>query len=198
MFCPFKCIINLTEEMATKKTKKKKLDPIPKINRRLFRLWSEAVRENAGHQCEYCHIKRGDINENGKKTKIDSHHFYSRDIKNCPLKWDIRNGIAVCPTHHKFSGDFSAHRTSIIFYEWIRTNYPDNYKFVIDNYTIRVDLHSREILAAIENHLKNKEPLDLEKLLKIDADVQTKKAEKTLDKGSLFDDTNEDTDLLNL
>jgi hypothetical protein len=184
--------------MATKKTKKKKLDPIPKINRRLFRLWSEAIRENAGHQCEYCHAKRGDAGENGKKiNKIDSHHFYSRDVKDCPLKWDIRNGIAVCPSCHKF-GNIAFHKNPLVCYEWLRNNQPEKHRFVLENHSVRVDLHNRSVLAQIEIHLKNKEPLDLDKLIKIDLDEKAKKAEKELEKGSLFEDPNEDMDLLSL
>ena len=180
--------INLTGKMATKKTKKKKLDTIPKINRRLFRLWSEAVRGTAGHRCEYCGIKRGDINKNDKKTKIDAHHFYSRNIKDCPLKWDIRNGIAVCPICHKF-GELAFHRNPIVCYDWLKQNQPDKYQFVMENHSVRVNLQNRKVLEQIEHHLKEQEPLDLDKLLEINAEEKAKKVEKDLDKGSLFEET---------
>jgi len=172
--------------MATKKNSKKKLDPIPKINRRLFKLWSEAVRENAGHQCEYCGIKRGDINKNSKKTKIDAHHFYSRNISDCPLKFDIRNGIAVCPICHKF-GELAFHRNPIVCYEWLKAKQPDKHKFVLENHSVRVNLHNRKVLERIELHLKNKEPLDIDKLLEIDQKEKAKKAELHIEKGSLFE-----------
>jgi len=169
-----------------KKKKKKKLDPIPKINRRLFRLWSEAVRERAGHKCEYCGIEKGAINVNGKKTKIDAHHFLSRDIHNCPLKFEILNGVAACPFCHKW-GIPSFHRDPITTITWLIENHPERYSFVLNNSYIRVNLRNRKILAEIEKSLRNKESLDLEKLKEIDEASPPKPKMG----GSLFDD--EDT-----
>ena len=147
--------------------KKKKLDSVPKINRRLFKLWSEAVRGKNMFKCEYCGIERGTINENGKPVKIDAHHLMNRDITDCPLKFDIRNGIGLCPKHHKFSSDESFHMNPVVTMNWILEHRPDSFKFVLENYKVRVDLHNREILAEIEERLEKQEPLNLEKLKEI-------------------------------
>jgi hypothetical protein len=144
--------------------KRKKLDSIPKINRRLFKLWSEAVRGRVGFKCEICGVERGAINESGKKIKIDAHHFMNRDITDCPLKFDIRNGISLCPKHHKFSSDSSFHMNPVVTMDWVQKNRPDSFTFVLENYKTRVDLHNREILAEIEIRLAKSEPLDLQKL----------------------------------
>lgn len=160
------------------KEKRKKLDPIPKINRRLFKLWSEAVRGRVDFKCEYCGMARGTINENGKSIKVDAHHLMNRDITDCPLKFDIRNGICLCPRHHKFSPDESFHMNPVVTMDWVQRNRPDSFTFVLQNYKTRVDLHNREILAEIEFRLQNKEPLNLEKLLEIDK--KNKTAEPTL------------------
>lgn len=169
--------------------KKKKLDPIPKINRRLFKLWSEAVRSRNEFKCEYCKKGRGDIGHGGNPiNKIDAHHFMNRDITDCPLKFDIRNGIGLCPYHHKFSPDESFHMNPVITMEWLQKNRPDSYKFVLENYKIRVNLHDREILEEIEERLKNKEPLDLDKLISIDIrNKELKRKKEEENNVTLFD-----------
>lgn len=170
--------------VTTMKEKKKKLDPVPKINRRLFKLWSEAVRGKTGFSCEICGVKRGDKNDKGNPVKIDAHHFMNRDITDCPLKFDIRNGIALCPKHHKFSPDESFHMNPVVTMDWVQKHRPESFSFVLTNYKTRVDLHNRDILAEIETRLNNKEPLDLIKLKEIDekAKQEIKPEENLFDK----------------
>lgn len=169
-----------------KKQKKIKLESIPKINRRLFKLWSEEVRARAGGTCEFCGIKNKEINKNGVATKIDAHHLLSRDIKNCPLKFELKNSVAVCPFCHKW-GIPSFHRDPITTITWLQKNRPERYNYVLENNTIRVDLENRMVLAEIEQRLINKESLDLSKLKEIEAKYprQPKKSRKP--KGTLFD-----------
>jgi len=101
-----------------KKEKKKKLDSPAKIHRRLFKLWSEKVRAKVGNKCEFCGKTKGDIQESGKPvTKIDAHHLITRQIKDNPLKFDIRNGVGADPTHHKF-GSLSFHKNPVITIAW--------------------------------------------------------------------------------
>jgi len=174
-----------------KKPKKKKLDSIPKINRRLFKLWSLAVRDRAEHKCEYCGISKGEIhiNSDGKpiKTKIDSHHLLSRDIKDCPLKFDILNSIAVCPTHHKW-GIPSFHRDPVDTITWLQKHHPDRYEYVLKyDRNMTVDLQNRKVLEEIESKLKEQLPLDYEKLKAIEAEFPRKTKVKIEIKGSLFD-----------
>lgn len=170
--------------MATKKknTKKKKLDPIPKINRRLFKLWSLAVRERANHSCEYCGIKKGTLNKNDKPTKIDAHHLMNRDVHNSPLKFDVRNGIALCPTCHKWSPNNAFHSNPITTVAWLIANNDSRYQFVLENYEKQIDLKSRDILEKIEEHLQNKEPLDISTLEKMTQEIEEEKQRKIEEK----------------
>jgi hypothetical protein len=178
--------------MAKKKTtKKKKLDSLPKIRRRLFKLWSEAVRERGGHQCEYCDIKKGDLNKNGKVTKIDAHHLLSRDIKDCPLKFDIMNGIGVCPFCHKF-GAPSFHRDPITTVTWLQEHHPDRYEYVLKCASLTIDLDNRKVLEEIEERLKAHEPLDFDKLVEIEAQFPRRKKPK-IEEGNLFEEAAEET-----
>ena len=59
----------------------------------------------------------------------------------------------------------------------------------MENHSVRVNLQNRKVLEQIEHHLKEQEPLDLDKLLEINAEEKAKKVEKDLDKGSLFEET---------
>jgi len=150
-----------------KPTKKVKLDSIPKINRRLFKLWSEAVKDRANNKCEFCGVAKGEDNGHGLVNKLDSHHLLSRKIKNCPLKFDVRNGVLADPFHHKF-GIPSFHRDPVTTITWLIKNRPENHKFVLENSLVTVDLDNRSVLAEIEKRLKAKEPLDIDKLKEIE------------------------------
>jgi hypothetical protein len=157
--------------MATKKInikKAKKLSKIPVITRRIFKLWSEAVRSSVGHKCEYCGIERGTLNASGKPTKIDAHHLMNRDVKDCPLKFDMRNGISLCPSCHKFCPNNGFHTNPIRTVHWLKENQPHKYDFVLKNSDLQINLMNRTILAIIEESVKNGKELDLDLLVKID------------------------------
>jgi len=110
------------------------------------------------------------INPNNPESKVkcDSHHLLQKEIKDCPLKYDIRNSALLCSRHHKWGSEFSAHKSPIVFYDWFRKKYPERYNFVLDNSTIRVDLDNRMVLEEIEKRLLAKESLDLQKLKEIE------------------------------
>lgn len=179
-------------ETMVKKPKKKKIDSLPKVKRRLFKLWSLSVRERAGHKCEFCGIEKGSeyVNAAGKtiKTKIDAHHLLSRDVKDCPLKFDIMNSVAVCPFHHKF-GIPSFHRDPITTITWLQANEPERYEYVLSKSSFKVDLDNRKVLEEIENRLKENLPLDFEKLKEIEEEFPRKKRVKVEPiKGNMFDE----------
>ena len=134
--------------------KKRKKETIAKINRRLFKKWSEAVRARDNFTCQYCGIKRGDL-LNNKTAKIDAHHILPRAIKDNPLKFDIQNGISLCPKHHKFSTSESFHKNPLIMLEWFKSKYPVRYNYLLANYDARVDLNNKDILYNIEYDLSN-------------------------------------------
>lgn len=176
----------------TTKNKKAKVKNISTIRNRLFKLWSEAVRERAGNACEYCGIKKGEIHINKKGeaivTKIDAHHFQSRDIKDSPLKFDIYNGVAACPTCHKWGAD-SFHRCGPTTMHWLLTNSPERYYYVIENHNERVDLENRHVLEEIEEQIKTLEHLDIEKIKAVEAEFpRVVKKRKPKIEGTLFDE----------
>ena len=169
-------------------TKKVKLDSVPKINRRLFKLWSEAVR-GSENKCEFCGKGKQEDNGHGIVNKIDAHHILSRKIKDCPLKFDIRNGVGVCPYHHKF-GIPSFHRDPVTTITWLQKHRPADCEFILQNSLFIVDLSNRMVLAEIEQRLIAKEPLNLQKLKEIEAQFpkEPPKPKKVKIEGSLFDE----------
>jgi hypothetical protein len=175
-----------------KKTKKARVKKLSTIRNRLFKLWSEAVRRRAGDACEYCGIKKGDIhiNKTGEEivTKIDAHHFQSRDIKDSPLKFDIYNGVAACPTCHKWGAD-SFHRCGPTTMNWLLTHFPERYFYVIENHKVRIDLDNRKVLEEIENQLKTLEHLNLDRLKEVEAEFpRVVKKRKPKIEGTLFEE----------
>lgn len=89
--------------------KKRKEDTVGEKEKRLkrlkstcLRLWKEVVKLQAGGQCEVC----------GQKKFLNAHHI--EDAKMCKaLRYDPMNGIACCPSNHKWGQD--AFHTSFIF-----------------------------------------------------------------------------------
>jgi len=120
------------------------------IHRKLLKLWSQKVRERANYTCEYCGAKKGDKNKNGKPTIIDAHHLMSKYVKNCPLKFDILNGIALCKNCHKF-GPISIHNNPIIILNKLDD---ERWNRILNCHKIRIDLDSLEILDKIEKELR--------------------------------------------
>lgn len=156
-----------------KKVKKPKLPSIPKINRKLFKLWSEKVKQRASGRCEYCGNKVGEIGKSGKViNKLDNHHLVSRIKKNSFLKWDINNGICLCPSCHKF-GEDSFHKSPVTTIYWFMKNHPDRLEYIMANFNIKVDLQNREILSEIEKCLLDSKPIDINNLISMSTTTTT-------------------------
>jgi hypothetical protein len=74
--------------------------------KKLDKLWREMVYKKANYLCEFCGAKR-----------LNAHHIYSRSAQH--LRWDVENGVNLCPLHHRLSSEFSAHKTPLLFADWI-------------------------------------------------------------------------------
>ena len=77
------------------KNKKKSI-----TDEKLLKLWRSAALERAGNRCEFpdCTINY---------TQLHCHHIYHR--AHVSLRYDLRNAIVLCPTHHTLGG-LSAHK----------------------------------------------------------------------------------------
>jgi hypothetical protein len=70
--------------------------------------WSNCIRERDFYQCSIC----------GSEYKPSAHHIVVREIKY--FKYDLDNGITLCPSHHKFCREISAHNNAIAFFLWLQ------------------------------------------------------------------------------
>ena len=98
------------------KAKLKKLER--RQTKRYFREWAALVKERDNRQCVICQ----------KKERLNAHHIIPREIKE--LRFDINNGISLCPKHHQFNREISAHGNSFAFIEWFRNNRHKQYKYL--------------------------------------------------------------------
>ena len=180
-----------------KKIKKNKLESLPKIHKRLFKIWSEKVRERGNNTCELCNKKVGDIGEGEKPlVAMNAHHLQSRKNKYNPIKWDIRNSVCVCPKCHKFSCSESFHNSPVYTINWLMKNRPERFDYVLKHYNDKLDLENRLILKEIERCLVDNESLDIEKLKQIEKDFprEPKKTRETRENSiGLFEAINGET-----
>jgi len=78
-------------------------------------LWSLTVRTRDNFSCAIC----GDTN------LPNAHHLITRKV--FQYRWDIDNGITLCPSHHEFDVRLSAHTAPWGLEEWLKENRPDQY-----------------------------------------------------------------------
>ena len=106
-YCSHKCSgigISRSSKSVLKKWHKRKA--AGKTNH-LDNLWRYAVYKQGFNKCEYC----------DKEGKLNAHHIFSRS--NFNVRWDIDNGICLCPYHH-FFGTISFHKSPVEMLEWIK------------------------------------------------------------------------------
>ena len=84
------------------------------------RQWSRIVRQRDGYMCQVC----GYYDEH----YVAAHHIVGRVNKR--LRLEPLNGISLCPTHHTFNSEFSAHRTPKDFKKWFSEKFPDRWKYI--------------------------------------------------------------------
>lgn len=140
-----------------KASKKVKLESLPKIRRRLMRLWTERVHKDQGGVCAVCGKVHGEPDpKTGKASFMNAHHIEPRATC-AALRYDPKNGILLCPSCHKF-GRNSAHKGTIWFITWLQNNRKDQYDYVMKHRDDVVNINDRTYLKTVEDNLKlNKE-----------------------------------------
>lgn len=132
----------MATKRKTKRVKRRKLEPLARIRRRLMRLWTARVADEWGHRCAVC----------GSESTPNAHHLENRNTCRA-LRYDPMNGILLCPSHHKW-GRNSAHKGGIWFADWLMRNHPDRFAYVLANRDREIDLNDRTVLAELEGRLK--------------------------------------------
>jgi len=102
-------------------------------NKKELKEWADTVKLRDGHRCVIC----------GVTERINAHHILPVEIEETRL-W-LENGISLCPKHHKFSRNFSAHNNPFVFLYWLEIARPEQYKkikdFVLANYLSIFNFH---------------------------------------------------------
>jgi len=81
--------------------------------------WAKKVKEKFNNCCMIC----------GETKYVNAHHIIPRQIKE--FRYDVRNGLALCPKHHRFSFELSAHQNPFIFYLGLETYNPRAWKDLV-------------------------------------------------------------------
>ena len=98
----------------------RKIEIERKQRRKQDREWAIKVRELFNGKCAIC----------PSRNRINSHHIIPKEIKE--TRHDIKNGIALCPKHHKFNVFFSAHRNPLWFMKWMAHNRKEQTEYLLE------------------------------------------------------------------
>jgi hypothetical protein len=78
-------------------------------------LWTLSVKTRDGFKCAIC----------GETNMPNAHHLITRKV--FQYRWDVSNGITLCPSHHEFDVHLSAHTAPWGLEEWMQENRPEQF-----------------------------------------------------------------------
>lgn len=81
--------------------------------------WSLKVKQRDGFKCVIC----------GNPDRPNAHHILPRELKD--TKYNINNGISLCPSHHRFNRQLSAHQNPMAFYLWMAKNKAEQLNYIL-------------------------------------------------------------------
>ncbi len=117
---------------------------LQKLRRKCLFLWSAQVKKNAGNQCEaWEKKKRCEVTK-----RLNAHHIESY-ITNKHLRYDPKNGLCLCPKHHKF-GWYSAHKSFVFMYEIMVIKRADDLAYLVTNRGNKFILDKESLLTIID------------------------------------------------
>lgn len=79
--------------------------------------WAKKVKERDGLKCVICQ----------SSFKPNAHHIIVRE--NHLTKFDLENGLTLCPKHHLFCRRISAHNNPIGLLIWLEKNRPEQLEY---------------------------------------------------------------------
>lgn len=84
--------------------------------------WKSLVKARDGSKCVIC----------GETNKVNVHHIIPREV--IQLRWNVYNGICLCPKHHRFSKEISPHKNPFAFFDWMNDNRKEQMELLRDAY----------------------------------------------------------------
>jgi hypothetical protein len=122
-----------------KKLTKKRIKQLERrFRRKKFKEWADNVKNRDKRKCIYC----------GAIKWLNAHHIIPREIEE--FRWDLDNGVSLCPKHHKFSREFSAHKNSLAFILWLSRCRTLQYKRLVEKWDKYIHDHVLEELRKIQ------------------------------------------------
>lgn len=116
-------------------------------------LWSSIIRLEFNNKCAICES----LGVTESETILNAHHLISR--RSFKYRWDINNGILLCPKHHEFDLHISAHTAPWGFEEWMKDYRKEQYDLWLENRkNLEYDGKNKyeEIYHELEKTYKNK------------------------------------------
>ena len=89
--------------------------------------WAKKVKQRDGNECA--------INGCDKITMLNAHHIIPKENMN--YRYDLTNGITLCPFHHRFSRKISAHQNPFAFFLWLEEYRPHLFMMAKSRLTFR-------------------------------------------------------------
>ena len=107
-------------------------------------LWTLCVKTRDEFKCAIC----------GETKMPNAHHLITRKV--FQYRWEVDNGITLCPSHHEFDVRLSAHTAPWGLEEWMKANRPEQFKkHVTARNDIRnVDTNYHDIYWELEEEYK--------------------------------------------
>lgn len=81
------------------------------------RAWADLVKDRDGRKCVIC----------GSSERLNAHHIIVRE--NHETKFDVMNGLSLCPKHHFFCRQVSAHNNPIGLFIWLEKNRTEQFNY---------------------------------------------------------------------
>lgn len=108
-----------------------------KLVKKLDKEWSLVVKTRDNFKCIIC----------GVTGLLHTHHIIPRQIHE--FRHDIKNGITLCPRHHKYSYKISAHKNPLYFYNILKSIRLEQYEYIIDKYSKLYESQRQDLNTAI-------------------------------------------------
>jgi len=82
-------------------------------------IWSQNIKYRDESKCVIC----------GATRLVQAHHIIPREIK--AFRHLFINGISLCPRHHRFQLEISAHHNPFAFFVWMMRNRTDQFNKLV-------------------------------------------------------------------
>lgn len=127
-----KALCNVPDSLlvTVSKAKQKKLER--KERNKKDKEWSIAIRNMFDNKCAHC----------GSKIKLNACHIIPREIHQ--FRYDLENGIALCPRCHKFSYEWSAHHNPFAFHVWFMEYHPEQFLRLLNKWKLHEEFKGLE------------------------------------------------------